>query len=77
MVVACCYTTSSRGRPLQLDRTVERYGLINPTKSDPTLHFRLAHSGRTVAQTPEFKQMLDRAGRDFDVLVTEAHFSPR
>jgi DNA invertase Pin-like site-specific DNA recombinase len=53
----------------QQDRAISRYGLADGTVADPTLHFRLAHSGRTIADTPEFGQMLARAGTDFDVLV--------
>jgi DNA invertase Pin-like site-specific DNA recombinase len=53
----------------QQDRAIERYGLIDITKIDETLAFRVAHSGRTIGETAEFAQMLERAGTDFDVLV--------
>jgi len=53
----------------QQDRAIERYGLLDATVADPTLDLRLAHSGRTIADTAEFRQMLARAGVDFDVLV--------
>jgi DNA invertase Pin-like site-specific DNA recombinase len=53
----------------QQDRAIERRGLVDATKADPTLDFRVAHSGRTVGETAEFAQMLERAGQDFDVLV--------
>jgi DNA invertase Pin-like site-specific DNA recombinase len=53
----------------QQDRAIERYGLDDAAATDPTLDFRVAHSGRTIAETTEFQQMLDRAGRDFDVLI--------
>lgn len=48
----------------QQDRAIERYGL-----QDTGIGWQVAHSGRTIAKTPEFRQMLERAGRDFDVLV--------
>jgi DNA invertase Pin-like site-specific DNA recombinase len=53
----------------QQERAIERNGLVDATEADPTLHFRVAHSGRTIAETPEFGQMLQRAGTDFDLLV--------
>jgi DNA invertase Pin-like site-specific DNA recombinase len=53
----------------QQQRAIDRYELVDVTIKDPTLDLRLAHSGRTVADTPEFRQMLARAGTDFDVLV--------
>ena len=53
----------------QQDRAISRYSLVDATIADPTLNFRVAHSGRTIADTPEFNQMLARAGRDFDILV--------
>jgi DNA invertase Pin-like site-specific DNA recombinase len=48
----------------QQDRAIERYGLI-----DTGLAWQVAHSGRTVGATPEFAEMLARAGTDYDVLV--------
>jgi DNA invertase Pin-like site-specific DNA recombinase len=53
----------------QQDRAIERFQLHDATVADPTLDLRVAHSGRTIADTPEFTSMLQRAGRDFDVLV--------
>jgi hypothetical protein len=46
----------------QQDRAISDYGMVDVTIADPTLNFRLAHSGRTIADTSEFKQMLARAG---------------
>jgi len=48
----------------QQDRAIERWGLV-----DVGLTWHVAHSGRTVASTPAFGEMLAAAGRDFDVLV--------
>lgn len=48
----------------QQDRAIERYGLI-----DTGIEWQVAHSGRTVASTVQFIDMLARAGRDYDVLV--------
>src|SRR3954449_3351380 len=48
----------------QQDRAVERYGLI-----ESGLSWSVAHSGRTVANTGQFQDMLSRAGIEYDVLV--------
>lgn len=48
----------------QQDRAIERWGLL-----DAGLVWQVAHSGRTVGQTPAFREMLAAAGTDFDVLV--------
>jgi DNA invertase Pin-like site-specific DNA recombinase len=48
----------------QQDRAIERWGLL-----DVGLAWHVAHSGRTVASTPEFTAMLAAAGVEFDVLV--------
>jgi DNA invertase Pin-like site-specific DNA recombinase len=54
----------------QQDRAIRQYGLI-----DTDIEWSVAASGWTeVWSTPEFKEMLDRAGRDFDVL-TVRYFS--
>jgi len=51
------------------DEAIHRLGLMDVTVGDPSLDFKVAHSGRTVADTAEFREMLARAGADFDVLV--------
>ena len=48
----------------QQDRAVERYGLI-----ESGLSWSVAHSGRTVANTGQFRDMLSRAGIEYDLLV--------
>lgn len=48
----------------QQDRAIERYGLI-----DSGLVWQVAHSGRTIAGTPEFAAMLAAAGSGYDVLL--------
>src|SRR3954469_8203883 len=48
----------------QQDRAIERYGLI-----DSGISWTVAHSGRTVGNTEKFREMLNRAGIDYDVLV--------
>lgn len=48
----------------QQDRALERYGLV-----DTGLAWHVAHSGRTIAGTPEFAEMLNAAGERFDVLL--------
>ncbi len=53
----------------QQDRAIDRYGLLDAAEADATLSYQVAHSGRTIGDTPEFRQMLERAGADFDVLV--------
>jgi DNA invertase Pin-like site-specific DNA recombinase len=53
----------------QQDRAIERLGLVDVAGTDSSLDFRLARSGRTVADDPEYQRMLSRAGVDFDVLV--------
>jgi DNA invertase Pin-like site-specific DNA recombinase len=48
----------------QQNRAIERYGLV-----DSGIAWSVAHSGRTIAGTRQFADMLARAGRDYDVLV--------
>jgi DNA invertase Pin-like site-specific DNA recombinase len=48
----------------QQDRALELYGLI-----ESGLSWSVAHSGRTVANTGQFRDMLSRAGTEYDVLV--------
>jgi DNA invertase Pin-like site-specific DNA recombinase len=48
----------------QQDRAIERYGLV-----DAGIEYFVAHSGRTVASTPEWAAMLDGSGIAWDVLV--------
>jgi DNA invertase Pin-like site-specific DNA recombinase len=48
----------------QRDRAIKDHGMI-----DTSIEWLVAHSGRTVAATNEFSEMLSRAGRDYDVLV--------
>lgn len=48
----------------QQDRAIERYAL-----NDSGIAWTVAHSGRTIGNTDQFRDMLARAGRDFDVLV--------
>jgi len=46
------------------DRAIERYGLV-----DTGLAWQVAHSGRTIATTSQWAEMLAGAGRSWDVLV--------
>ena len=48
----------------QQDRAIERHGL-----ADTGLAWSVAHSGRTIATTTQFAEMLAAAGREYDVLV--------
>ena len=48
----------------QQDRAIERYGL-----RDTGIEWSVAHSGRTIAGTRGFADMLARAGKDYDVLI--------
>lgn len=48
----------------QQDRAIERFGLV-----DTGIEWTVAHSGRTVGQTPTFADMMAAAGRDYDVLL--------
>ena len=48
----------------QQDRAIEQYGI-----SDTGIEWQVAHSGRTVAGTHQFADMLARAGKDYDVLL--------
>ena len=48
----------------QQDRAMVRYRLL-----DTGIAWQVAHSGRTIANTLQFAEMLERAGRDYDVLV--------
>ena len=48
----------------QQNRALARYGLI-----DTGLLWTVAHSGRTVGRTGSFREMLEQAGTDYDVLV--------
>ena len=48
----------------QRDRAIEHYGMV-----DTDIEWLVAHSGRTIATTSEFNEMLSRAGRDYAVLV--------
>ena len=48
----------------QQDRAIERYGLV-----ETGLSWTVAHSGRTVGDTPQFHEMLSQAGTEYDVLV--------
>ena len=48
----------------QQDQALARYGL-----ADTGLAWQVAHSGRTVAGTYQFADMLARAGHDYDVLL--------
>jgi DNA invertase Pin-like site-specific DNA recombinase len=46
------------------DRAIARHGLV-----DSGLVWQVAHSGRTIATTPAFVQMMAAAGVEFDVLL--------
>lgn len=48
----------------QQDRAIERYGLV-----DAGIAWQVHHSGRTVASTSQWSEMMAAAGRDYDVLV--------
>ena len=48
----------------QQARAIERWGLV-----DTGAAWQVAHSGRTIAATGQWAEMLDGAGRDWDVLV--------
>lgn len=48
----------------QQDRAIERYGLV-----DTGLAWSVAHSGRTIASTSQFGEMLAAAGTAYDVLL--------
>lgn len=48
----------------QQDRAIARYGLV-----DTGVAWTVAHSGRTISSTEQFRAMVASAGRDFDVLV--------
>ena len=48
----------------QQDRAIEKYGLV-----DSGLSWSVAHSGRTINRTGEWGEMVEAAGRAYDVLV--------
>ena len=48
----------------QQDRAMDRYGLV-----DTGIEWLVAHSGRTIGGTSTFAEMMESAGRDYDVLV--------
>lgn len=48
----------------QQDRAIERYGV-----ADTGLSWSVAHSGRTIARTGQWGEMMAAAGRDYDVLL--------
>lgn len=48
----------------QIGRAVEKLGLL-----DTGLRWDVAHSGKTIDRTPEWSDMLERAGVGYDVLV--------
>src|SRR3989304_7954841 len=48
----------------QQDRAIDRYGL-----ADTGLSWMVAASGRTVGDTAQFRDMVKRAGTEYDVLV--------
>ena len=48
----------------QQDRALERWQLV-----DSGLAWQVSHSGRTIATTVEFEEMLAAAGHSFDVLL--------
>lgn len=48
----------------QQDRAIERWGLV-----DTGLAWQVAHSGRTVGSTAQFREMMAAAGVAYDVLV--------
>ena len=48
----------------QQDRSITRWGIV-----DTGIEWQVAHSGRTVDSTSQFREMVARAGRDYDVLL--------
>jgi DNA invertase Pin-like site-specific DNA recombinase len=48
----------------QQDRAIERWALV-----DTHIEWEVAHSGRTVGSTLQFREMVARAGQDYDVLL--------
>lgn len=48
----------------QQDRALERYGLVDTGRL-----WQVAHSGRTIASTAQFAEMLAAAGGEYDVLL--------
>jgi DNA invertase Pin-like site-specific DNA recombinase len=48
----------------QQDRAVERWQL-----ADTGIEWQVAHSGRTIGSTGQFREMVSRAGIDYDVLL--------
>lgn len=48
----------------QQDRSIARWAL-----ADTGIEWQVAHSGRTVSSTAQFREMVARAGRDYDVLL--------
>ncbi|CAN5787143.1 hypothetical protein BH23CHL8_BH23CHL8_26580 [soil metagenome] len=48
----------------QRDTAIARYRMV-----DTGIEWQVAHSGRTIGSTSQFNEMLERAGRDYDVLV--------
>ena len=48
----------------QQDRAIERWKL-----ADTGIEWQVAHSGRTVGSTTQFREMVARAGLDYDVLL--------
>ena len=48
----------------QRARAISEFGML-----DTGIRWQVAHSGRTIASTSQFAEMLARAGRDYDVLV--------
>jgi DNA invertase Pin-like site-specific DNA recombinase len=48
----------------QQDRAIARWSL-----ADAGIEWQVAHSGRTVGSTAQFREMVARAGRDYDVLL--------
>ncbi len=48
----------------QQDRAIERWKLV-----DTGIEWQVAHSGRTVGSTAQFREMVAGAGREYDVLL--------
>jgi len=48
----------------QQDRAVERWQLV-----DTGIEWQVAHSGRTIGSTRQFREMVGRAGIDYDILL--------
>ena len=48
----------------QQDRSITRWRLV-----DTGIEWQVAHSGRTVGSTAQFREMVARAGHDYDVLL--------